>query len=137
MPRFRLLDLLRFLRQAKGLLDIDMSEEGLREWLRKLVTLGEFLTDLTGTEWDDDALAVLKEMVESDEVYSAVYRIVSQLISDDSEVLVGESAGITERRVQAAMLPSDKPANPVLWITIISAVVKIIAVILERRREKN
>lgn len=132
-----ILDLLGLLRRLRGLLEIDTSEAGLREWLRQVVAFGEFLTDLTGIEWDDDAINILKTAVESDEVYAAVYAVLKRFL--DAPVDPDDPLPILDVSPIEAVCPAQSytgpgPATfiPIPWITIIGLIIKLIGWIKER-----
>ena len=126
-----LLDLLGLLKRCRDLLGIDTSEEGLRDWLRKLVTLGEFLTDLTGVDWDDDALAVLSAAIESDEVYARIYAVIRRFLESAPAPEPVDPDGplpILDSEVAAITAACSEPATiPVPWATLISLLVQIIS----------
>jgi len=137
-----ILDLLGLLRRLRGLLEIDTSEAGLREWLRQVVAFGEFLTDLTGIEWDDDAINILKTAVESDEVYAAVYAVLKRFleapVDPDDPLPILDVTSLTEVWPSQRVSTGDEPAAfiPIPWITIIGLIIKLIGWIKERRDAK-
>ena len=128
--------LLKLLAQARSLQSVDLRHGGLRDWLRRLVALGDFLADLSPTGWADDGIAMLAAAVASDESYDALYRLL-ELATDLYDA--GDTDPPTIARRTCHALPTELAALPtspisrsiggveaIPWPRIIEAILAII-----------
>lgn len=144
------LNVVQLLAKIRAMLAIDLSAEGLREWLRSLAGLAEYLTDMTGLEWDDDLAKLLRVSVESDEVFDAFYAVVERVLKrmdDEQEVTPIPMGELRTRLVRfvseeynttpgtrtsfhspavIAQVPSAEAAGAMPWISLIGIVVQLI-----------
>lgn len=77
---FNLGFLLKFLLKARGLLNLKTDHDGLREWLRELMALFDFLADQTAFEIDDDVVEFLATVVNDDASYDAFYVLIEKAL---------------------------------------------------------
>jgi len=160
--RMNFLNLVQLLAKIRGLLAIDLSAEGLRKWLGSLVNLADYLTDMTGLEWDDDLAALLRAAVDSDEVYAAFYAVVERVLTemDDEQtgpdnvtpIPIGELGGRITRFASMAYnetgdartvltspavtckVPAAEASGSLPWVTLISIVVRLVLYIVNCRK---
>lgn len=113
---------LRFFGVVWPLPDLANSDE-CRMWLRGVLGLADELAELTTTEMDDEAVAVLLELINDDETWSMIYAFIANLLQEGGEdVSLAGLEGAVRNKV-AELKPGIDPAT---IVAIIMAIIEII-----------
>lgn len=93
-----MIEILRLLRTLIGAPDLS-DEEAVRDWVRKAVQLGQWLTGKIPGYWDDLLIGVLETVVENDRLWAMIYALVTQQDEPDYP-LIAEATGIGAKTLE-------------------------------------
>lgn len=144
--------LLKLLLKARGLLSIDTSHDGLRKWLKQLLSVFDFLAEQTAFEIDDGVIDFLSKVIADDEAYDALYAIVEKALdkfnpdeessnTDDAvtpvEPILQEFVKSQMAAVDEMMIHCTKPMTASIgimdWVNVIVQIIQMILSILQSK----
>ena len=95
------------------------DEQELRLWVLKLIQVGVRITSLTPNGYDDDAVEMIKTLIDNQMVWDLIYKLLTRLLSED-KMIAGFEAN---EDIQALSTKLD--IDPELVLAIVELIAKI------------
>lgn len=98
------------------------AAEDVRQWMIKVLTEIEDVTDDTDTVIDDAIVNAVKLIAANEELWMFAYSLLQRLIADDNEGMMQISVG----EPQVVKLADEAEISPAVIVAIITAIMKLI-----------
>jgi hypothetical protein len=112
----------KLLLQVAGLFTPEMTKEGFREYLNKVIGVAGIIAGWTPPEWDDETVVFLSDVVNDDEIYGVIWDTIDAIFNnggDEAEAMVSAQGRLEAMETRAGF--------PVLEIiALIKAIIEIL-----------